>query len=197
VSLSQRDRRAVALLGVAAVLALGFHFWPDSSEAGIVQAGASSIPMAEKRLARLRLIAAAVPSRTKQIEQIAAQLKERESRVLEAPTAAQAQAQMVQILTRLGRAQSPPVEIKQVEIGQVQQLGKDYGEALVSVHFTCTIEQLVNLLADLSAQPELLATYEIGMRAGDPKQKTITTRLTVSAVVPKALAPERKGITLF
>ena len=52
-------------------------------------------------------------------------------------------------------------------------------------------------LADVSAQPESIATHELQVRAQDARQKTLGVRLTVSGVLPKRLAPERKGANVF
>ena len=61
--------------------------------------------------------------------------------------------------------------------------------------FEAGIEQLVNLLADLGAQPELLATSEIRIGQANGAQKLIPVRLTVSGIVPRKLIPEKKGLS--
>jgi hypothetical protein len=81
------------------------------------------------------------------------------------------------------------------EIGQAKAFGDDYGEVSVSVSFECGIEQLVNLLADLGAQPELLATNEIRIGQASGTQKVIPVRLSISGIVPKKLIPEKKGLS--
>jgi len=145
--------------------------------------------MAERRLERVRELAATVAGKQKLLDGVAAQLKAREKGLIEAETAAQAQAQLSQVIRKLMRAQSPPMETGQVELGQIQPLGKYYGEALVTIGTNCRIEQLVNLLADLSRQPEAIATRELRVLAADARQKTIGVRLTVSAVLPRRLVP--------
>jgi hypothetical protein len=57
----------------------------------------------------------------------------------------------------------------------------------------CRIEQLINLIADLSAQPELLATRDLQIRSGDAKQKTLNVRVTVAGLIPRSLAGEQGG----
>ena len=59
--------------------------------------------------------------------------------------------------------------------------------------FTCHVEELVNLLADLTNRPEAIAIDEAHISAVDAKQKTISVRLVVSGVVPRRLVPEKKG----
>jgi hypothetical protein len=197
-SLQPRDRRALIILAGAAVFSLAFYFWPVG-DAGVevVSAAPSSIPQAEQRLARLRQAVAGVPARQQVFDQVAAQVRERDKSLLPGDTAAQAQASLLKIVQRLVRAQAPPIDLGQVDMGPVRRLGKDYGETLVSVSMNCRIEQLVNLLADISAQPELIATHDLRINVADSTQKTIGVRLTVSGVIPRALVPERKTGVLF
>jgi len=196
-TLQDRDKRALLMLGGAVLISTIVYFWPQGDAAPAVAPSVDSIPLAEQRLSRLRQVVATIPGKRTVLEGIAAQLKEREKGLIEAETAAQAQAQLLQIVRRVTRAQSPPLEIGQVDMGSVQPLGADYAEALVSVSLTCRIEQLVNLLADISAQPESIATHELQVRAQDARQKTMGVRLTVSGVLPRRLAPERKGGSVF
>lgn len=183
-----RDRRALSLLGVAALVTAFVYFWPtDTGE--VVRASESSVPMAERRLERVRELAATVPGKQKLLDGVVAQLKAREKGLIEAETGAQAQAQLSQVIRKLMRAQSPPMETGQVELGPIQALGKDYGEAVLTIGTNCRIEQLVNLLADLSRQPEAIAPRELRVLAADARQKTIGVRLTVSAVLPRRLVP--------
>ena len=61
----------------------------------------------------------------------------------------------------------------------------------------CNTEQLVNFMAFLSAQPELVATEEIRFATAQPKTKMVAVRLTVTGIVPRKLVPEKKGTTTF
>lgn len=195
-SLTDRDKRALVLLGVAVVLMLGVRLWLDRSDAAPAVAPVSSIPSAEERLAQVRRLAAQAPARQKQIEALAAEVGKWEQGLIAADTAQQAQAQILQILRRLASAQQPKLEFRSEEIGPVRPPGKGkyYGEALVTVSFVAGIEQLVNLLADLAAQPEALGTEELLISAANPKEKTLAVRLTVAGLIPARLAPEARGI---
>ncbi len=193
-TLGARDKRALAGLGVTAVVSLAVYLWPSPDAAATVVATTGSIPLAEKRLARLRQVAATVPGKTKTLESLTGRLGEREKGFLQADTGPQAQAQLLQVMRRLSQQQAPPLEIRAVELGQIRPLGNDYGEAVVSVSFDCRIEQLVNLLADIARQADMIATSEIRIGAGDAKQKSINVRISVSGVVPRKLVPERKGL---
>jgi hypothetical protein len=63
----------------------------------------------------------------------------------------------------------------------------------VAVSFSCRIEQFVNFMTDLANRPELIATSDIRVALGNPKEKTVVVRLGLSGVVPRKLAPEKKG----
>ena len=82
-------------------------------------------------------------------------------------------------------------------MGQIRAIAKSYGETMVTVATTCRIEQLVQLLADLSAQPEMIATNALQVNVADSTKKTVTVRLTISGLAPLKLVPERKTGGLF
>lgn len=192
--LSGRDRRALVLGAGSLAVLLGYLLLTGDDVPQPVTASAGSIPMAEKRLSRLRQLASTAAAREKNLARLAAEVAARDQGLIQAETPQQAQAQLLQILRRLCRAQAPPLEVRGVELGAVQPLGDDYGEALVTIAFEARIEQLVNLLADLTAQPELLASHELRVNAADQKQKTLAVRLTVSGMVARALVPVKKGL---
>jgi hypothetical protein len=197
-TLGQRDRRALMVLGAAAIVCL--VLWmvlPAEPRAAAVANVADTIPVAAKNLSRVRQSAAAFPAEDKAQKAAAAQLAAREKGMLQADTPAQAQAQLVQIMRRLAAAQDPPIDVRPTEVGKTQPLGDSYGEVTVPVAFVCRIDQLVNLLADVTAQPELLAAGGLRITAGDAKDKLVNVRLTLSAVVPRKLVPEKRGTGLL
>ena len=147
--------------------------------------------MNEKRLARLRESAVTVPAKQQILKQVSAELAAREKGLLMADTAPQAQAQLIQILRKLAAAES--VEIRSTELLGVAPLGDAYATSSVAVQIECRIEQLVNLLASIAAQPELISTSGLRIASANPKDKSVAVRLAVSAVVPKKLVPARKG----
>jgi hypothetical protein len=194
--LGQRDKRALGVLGIAAAGALVFWF---TSGGGSTPASASSsdnIPAAERRVARLRERASTVAGKQAVLKDVSAELEQREKGIIQAATAAQAQALLLDIVRRSARNQAPPVELGSVEFQQASRLG-DYGEVHVAVSLSCHIEELLNLLADLASRPEAIAVDEMRIGAHDPKQKTISVRLGVSGVVPRRLVPDKKGVAAF
>jgi Type II secretion system (T2SS), protein M subtype b len=192
VTLSARDRRALGLLAAAVLMAAAaYRFAAPDATAAVVAPSGNPVTPAETRLARLRDTAATVPAKEEILKQVSTDLAQREKGVLNAETAAQAQAQLLQLVRRLGAAEAPPVDIRGTELNAIRPLGDAYGEASVSVQIDCRIDQLVNLMAALQAQPELVATRETRVLSSNAKDKTVSARLTISGVVPRRLVPEK------
>jgi hypothetical protein len=165
VNLTDRDRRALLVLGVVAALILGWYFLSDDSGTEVVAASTESIPAAEKRLQRLKQQAASVAGKEQVLATVSSELAAREKGLIQAETAAQAQAQLLQIIRRVARGQSNPIDLRNTEIGQVKPFGDTYGEVIVAVNFEAGIEQLVTFLADLTAQKELIGTSDLRISA--------------------------------
>lgn len=190
---SPRFRRAMAWTLVSGVISLIWTYWQSSSPATVAVAATDSVGMAEKHLAKLREAAATVPQKQEVLKQLSGDLALREKGIVNADTAQQAQAQIVQVLRKLGHDENPPVEIRSQEYGEVRKLGDIYGEVFVSVQVECGIDQLVNMMVGLAARPELIASNDLRVTSANPKNKTIGVRLTVSGVVPRKLVPGKKG----
>jgi hypothetical protein len=176
-----------AALAVAAVV-LAYELWPAGS-AAVASASPMSVAQMEQRLARVRETAASVPGKQEILKKVAADLETREKGLIRADTPQQAQAQVITILRGLGSAEG--LEIRATELGAIAPFGDDYGAVNVSIQAECRIEQLLNFLAALAARPELIATRDLRVIAGDPKQKTLNVRITVAGIVPKSLAPKK------
>jgi hypothetical protein len=195
-TVTERDKRALVLLAVVATIILGWYFLSEDEDTQVVAASTESIPAAEKRLHRLRQQAASVPGKEQVLATVSAELAAREKGLIQADTAAQAQAQLLQIIRRVARGQSTPIDLRNTEIGQVRPFGDKYGEVLVAVNFEAGIEQLITFLADLTSQKELIGTTDLRIGQANPKQKTMPVRITISALVRKELIPEKKGSAL-
>ena len=191
-NLRPRDRRALAWLAVSALLGLVIHFWPASdSAAAVVAPMGDPVALAETRLARLRETAATVPGKESVFKKVSAELATRETGIIQADTGAQAQAQVIQIIRSLGAAETPPIEIRSTELTPVRPFGDSYGEVSAAVQIECRIDQLVNLLAALQAEPQLVATSDLRVLSSNAKEKTVSVRLAVSGVVPRRLVSEK------
>jgi hypothetical protein len=195
-TLQPRERRALMLLPVAVAIFLVSYFW-NSSDTPVAAPTSSTAAIAEKRLARLREIASTVPAKEEILKKVTAELVDREKSLIRADTAAQAQAQIVQILRRLASQEAPPIDIRATELGGITALGDSYGAANVSIQIECRVDQLVNFLASIGSTNELISTSEIRINSTNPKEKTVIVRLTVAGVVPRKLVPERKGGASF
>ncbi len=188
--LEPREKKAVIALGAflaLTALVLAYEFWPAGTPA--VAEASPPVPQMEQRLARVREIAATVPGKQEILKKVAADMESREKGLIRAETAPQAQAQVVSILRDLAASES--LTLRNYELGAITAFGDDYGAVNVSIQVECRIEQLLNFLAALAARPELIATRDLRVIAGDPKQKTLNVRITVAGLVPKNLAPKK------
>lgn len=190
--MTPRLRRALPWMAALLLVAVAIHYWPESTSA-VVAPTADTIAVAEKRLERLRETAATVPARQEILRKVNADLAAREKGLIVADTAAQAQAQLIQMIRQLGRAETPAVEIRGTEGFGIRPLGDAYGEASVSVLLDCHIDQLVNILAGLAARPELVSTSDLRILSSSARDKSISVHLTVAGVVPRKLVPERRS----
>jgi len=189
--LEPREKKAVIALGATLALTavvLAYEFWPAGT-AAVADAPPQSVAQMEQRLARVREIAATVPGKQEILKKVAGDLATRESGLIRAETAPQAQAQVVTILR--GLAASESLELRNYELGPIAPFGDDYGAVNVSIQVECRIEQLLNFLAALAARPELIATRDLRVVAADPKQKTLNVRITVAGIVPRSLTPKK------
>ncbi|MCX7602638.1 MAG: GspMb/PilO family protein [Bryobacteraceae bacterium] len=191
-ALTSRDRRALALLAVCTVVFSAVYFWPEDGAASVV-GPAVTIGQLEQRIMKLRRMAAAAPGREEALKKVQEELGRREQGMLRAETVAQAQAQMLEMVRRVARSQPETFTLRGTEFGQPRRLGDDYGEVVMTVIVECPIEQLVTFLVDVSNQPELIAVSEVQLSQAAGNNKIIPSRLTFTAVVPRSLAPEKKG----
>ena len=194
-TLGTLDRRSLLVLlgGLVGIAILRFGVYGDHQAA--VVGPTDSIPMAEKRLQRLREIAATVGSKEAMLKQATAELESREKGMLKADTVPQAQALLQEVIRSVGAANG--IDARGMEDWRWKLMANDYGEVSVTVAFSCGIEQLVNFLTALANEPELLATNSIQITGGNDKKKNIQVRLSLSGVVPRKLIPERKGASAF
>ncbi len=198
-TLQPRDKRALTLF-VPALAIIAFLYWftnrtPSAPVNTAVRV--DTVERAEKRLATLRTALATVDGKEAMLKQASAELADREKGLIPGDTANQAQAQLLQIFGRIAKQQAPPIEIRQAEFAPPRPYGDTYGEVSVAVTIDCRTDELVNLLAALTQQPEIISTEDIRFANANPKTKSMSTRLTVSGLVPRRLVPEKKGFSSF
>lgn len=194
--LSPRDRKALLLLGVCAVVFTAVYLWPAGDTAAA--ATPASVPQMEQRVKRLRRLAAGRAAREEALKKVEAELARREKGIINAETPAQAQAQMLQLVRRVAQAQQQPIVLKGAEFGPPRRFGRAYGEVALTISFDSPIEQIVTFLTDLSNQPELIAASELQLSQAAGNKKLVPARVTLTGIVPARLAPEeKKGDTPF
>ena len=188
------DRRLVWLL-VSLMILVALRYTVFADKTPQVVAPVESSAVAEKRLARLRDLAATVQGKEETLKKALADLEIREKGLIQADTVAQAQAQLLDTIHRI--AASNGFDARGADqFSEAKPLGTDYGVVSVTESFTCGIEQLVNFLADLSNVPEILATNDLQITATNDKKKNIQVRLSLSGVVPRKLVPVKKAGSL-
>jgi hypothetical protein len=193
-NLSERERKLVLAL-VPTLLICGFvYFWtePAEGEPALVMDTAAAIDTARLRLDKLRATAAQIPAMQESRKVLDTNLAGWEKRLITADTPAQAQAQLNQIFRRVARLQGPAVEVRNVDIGAVLP-AQYYSEIRLGVVFDCQVEGLVNLLTELSGQPEFLSWRDLRVVSQDSKQKRINVSFTLVGLAPLKLAPKPVG----
>ena len=193
-TIQSRDKRALIGLGAALFLALVYWISTSAPSSGTkAVAAGDTVERAERRLNTLRTALATVDGKEALLKQVSAELADREKGLIPGDTANQAQAQLLQIVRRVAVAQTPPLDIRQSEFGQPRTYGEFYGAVSVTITLDCRTDELVNLLAGLSQQPEIISTDDIRFGQANAKSKSVSTRITISGLVPRRLVPQKKG----
>jgi hypothetical protein len=192
---SKRDRTALTLLGGAlgVFLLVQYVVLPDNN-APASRAVSMSTNQLRQRVARLRQIVASLPVREALLKQTDADLADRERGIVPGGTAAEAQSEVLQTAQRIGK--SNEIDVHSGDFPAPRAFG-DYAIVYTTISFDCHIEQLLNFLADLTREPELIVPSDERVTATNPKDKTMTVRMTLAGVVAKKLLPEKKGLGAF
>ena len=194
-SLSKRDRTALAILGgvLGVFLLVQYVVLPDNN-APASAAVSMSADQLRQRVARLRQIAASLPVREALLKQTDSDLADRERGIVQAGTAAEAQSEVLQTAQRIGK--SNEIDVRSGDFPAPRAFG-DYAIVYATVSFDCHIEQLLNFLADLTREPQLIVPSDERITATNAKEKTMTVRMTLAGGVAKKLLPEKKGSGAF
>ena len=189
--MSQRDKRALLLLGVAvalfAVLQLDL-FAPSGGSSSRVSG--DRIAVLEQGLELARDRAARKPLTQAELAAATRLLDSAEQRLLSSENPALAQAEMRSLVGDLLSAEG--VALGASTFGQVASEQGEYAMVPLSVDFTCSIEQLVNLTSAIANAQKLLTTRLIRVRPEKPDVKSIQVRMTVAGYLPIERAPELK-----
>lgn len=191
-SLSRRDRRALIVLLIV-LAGVGFHWatlTPTLSKDSKEVKQAAPISRLQSVLKDQRKAAAAISGKKEILQRMSTQLAVRENSFIQAHTAAQAQAQLLEILKTLTHLQTPPLQINQIELNPARPLDDAYAEVSVSITTECTIDELLNLIADLTSETQIIATDEISLSVANQNLKTIHAHVTVTGLVHRILIAE-------
>jgi hypothetical protein len=194
-NLAPRERRALAFLAAAVVIwaLLQFVILRDGN-APAAQAVSLGSAQLRQRVAQLRQTAAALPVREALLKQTDADLADRDRGIIQADTFAQAQAELVLTARRVGN--SNQLDVRASDSAPPRAFG-DYGIVYAAISFDCHIEQLLNFLADLTREQELIVPSEERITSGNAKEKLMQVRIVLAGVVAKKLIPEKKGLGAF
>jgi hypothetical protein len=148
-----------------------------------------------QRVTLLRQTAAALPVREALLKQADADLADRERGIIQAASAAEAQAQLVLTAQQVGKTNS--LEVRSSDFTPPKVFG-DYGIVYATISFDCHIEQLLNFLADLTREQELIVPSEQRITSSaNSKDKMMAVRIVLAGIVAKKLIPEKKGLGAF
>ena len=191
-TIGDRDKRALKIFACAAVPGLIWFFWPtsDDSTKPVAAAIANTPAGLEQQLQRLRSKEAQIPAKLGLVKDLQSQLSVREKGLIVADTLPQTQAMLTQILHQVARQEG--FDFRSVSMGPPSILGGEYGQIGAQISAECTIEQLINFLADLTKRPELMSTEEMHINMFNPKNKVLQFGVTISGLVPKRLVPEKR-----
>jgi hypothetical protein len=194
--LSDRERRLVTVLGISFAVWLVIFNWggEDAPVGPVPSSDPASIEAAQLRLDRTRALAARLPAASEDLKRAEQTLAVWEKRLIVAETPAQATAQLLTIFRRLARSQGDAIVLRSADLGTLSAAG-EYAEIAMNIALDCRIESLVNLLADLTAQPELIAWRDLKIASSDPKSKRLNVVFVLLARSPKRLAPKASTAT--
>ena len=185
---SDRDRRALLFLGIAAVLFLLLQtdlLFPSPDAAA---SGSASIEAEENKLLLAQTQVRQEPLLSSEYQALRSVEEVLEARLLKSETAALAQAEMRERVGEL--LEGAGIGMKASRFGTVETEGEDFAQVPLVVDFDCDITRFVNLMADIANAPELLSTREIKVSAGNQKTKSVRVELTVSGYLPISRTPE-------
>jgi len=188
-AMTQRDRRALTLLGVAVglFLVLQLDIFAPSSASGS-PASDAALDALEQRLQLAQVQARQRPLIEAELSAAQRRLEKVEGRLLESADPALAQAEMRSFIGQLLEAEGIPLRVSRFATVKLEQ--DRYAQVPLVVEFTCGIEQMVNFMAAIANSSRLLATRNIRIRPDKPEVKSIAVTMTVAGYLPMDRAPE-------
>lgn len=189
-SLSQRDRRALLALAVAAamflLLALVALPWMESAEKL-----RASLPLKEKTLRKYRQMVVLAGPRETDWENLQNRLVEAERGLLDSRAPALASAEMQQLVKQLMAQQG--LEMRGADFlpaRAIKAADTTYTIAPLSLTFECTLDQLANFLLAARNSSKTLALDQLSTAAITPRPERPQKRVSVRMVIRGLMAAE-------
>ena len=185
VNLSDRDRRALKILGLCAVVAAGMMLGPRvlAPSPGLE----TSIEALEQRYLLARETAERQPRLERDARAAARALQVLERRLLRSETPSLAQAEIRSVTTGLLRAEG--IRAPRSTFGAAAMGEELYTRIPIDLEFSCQPEQLVRFMASLANAAPILSTRRLKVTVDRAEARRIRVLLTVEGY----LKPVRLG----
>jgi hypothetical protein len=184
-----KDKKALLVLGFVIALYTTLQFaglplWDALQERG------DNLPVVERKLEKYRAVARTAELSRAEAASVETKLQEAEKGLLASKTPALASAELQQIANQLTAAES--IDIRSNQFLPVKPVGNEYIHIPVVLQFQCRLDQLVNLLTDVSAHQKRLAVSNLYIQALGGKDKQLTVAMELSGFM-RAEAPKTSG----
>lgn len=186
-AMSDRDRRALMLLGGAVVLfaLLQFDLILPSGGSAMTTAPVAAV---EEQLLTAQVAARQRPLTNAELNAASTTLENAEKRLLSSETAALASAEMREIVGKILEAEG--IKMDSSQFGRAALEGEHYTQVPLVVRFNCAIEQVVNLMAAIANAGPLLTTRQVRISPSKSETKTVSVQMTIAGYLPASRTPE-------
>ena len=184
--MSQRDKRALTIAGMAAalflLLALGvFPMWDGW------QAERANLAVRERTLLKYRDAVATSALRKTEGSTLEARLRDAEAGLLTGETPAIASAELRELIQQL--AAEHAIEVRSSQFLPAKPLGDDYWQVPLGLQLQGRMDSLVSFLKAGGASSKVLSVTQLSIvTSANNKEKLLTLNLTVAAILRREAA---------
>jgi hypothetical protein len=181
--ISQRDRRAVLIVGIAAAIFLALEFgalplWDN------LQAEREGLEVREQTFRKFREAVESRAAREAEKALLEGQLREAEAGLLPGETPAIASAELRTRVQQL--AAEHGMEVPTIQFLAERPLGEEYVQVPLGIQLKGRIDGLVGFLEDCEAGPTTLRVLGLNIQGGGDPAKILTIGLTVAGIIPSS-----------
>lgn len=181
--LTQRDRRALLLLGFSAVLLLFLNYvavpWGEK-----VLTSDDDLRMAEKKLRHEKAMVVSAPVLDAEVKTLQARLAGEEQKLLSSNDPSQASAQLQQWISQ--RAADQKIQLLQSDFIQPVPFADSYLRVPIRVEVIGQITQVAQFMNALTHGDRLIAVDDLSVNSGfDDKDKKVRCSMVISALMRK------------